>query len=303
LIFLMPFIGGWNLGHRFNVLFLACLIAGAGLLTYLAFAQDLSDPHYLQAVENTRRDADRVKNLASSPAGIPVTGALSLLRQDPLTQGPRLFARHCASCHRYDGHDALGILPSDPPSAPDLKGFASRDWLAGFLDPDQITSPDYFGGTEFADGKMVRYVRRHLSDLSPEQRENLDKVIAALSAEAQLPAQTDLDARDAVRIAEGKELLVDEFGCVDCHQFHLPDDAATAPDLTAYGSREWLIDFIVNPAHHRFYGDNNDRMPAFGNEEILSPLEIGLLADWLRGEWYEPPQPLNSAIISPGLSE
>jgi mono/diheme cytochrome c family protein len=137
---------------------------------------------------------------------------------------------------------------------------------------------------------MARYVRRHLSDLSPERRENLDKVIAALSAEAQLPAQSDLDARDAVRIAEGKELLVDHFGCVDCHEFHLPDDAATAPGLTGYGSRDWLINFIANPEHQRFYGENNDRMPAFGNEEILSSLEIGLLADWLRGDWYQPEQ-------------
>src|SRR5207253_3051006 len=36
LMFLMPFIGRWQLGHRFNLGFLCCLLAGAGLLTYLA---------------------------------------------------------------------------------------------------------------------------------------------------------------------------------------------------------------------------------------------------------------------------
>jgi len=29
-------------------------------------------------------------------------------------------------------------------------------------------------------------------------------------------------------------------------------------------------------------------MPAFGADNILKAEEIELLADWLRGEWYEP---------------
>jgi len=29
-------------------------------------------------------------------------------------------------------------------------------------------------------------------------------------------------------------------------------------------------------------------MPAFGDEGILSEAEIGLVADWLRGDWYLP---------------
>jgi len=29
-------------------------------------------------------------------------------------------------------------------------------------------------------------------------------------------------------------------------------------------------------------------MPAFGSEQILDAQSIGLIADWLRGEWYEP---------------
>ena len=78
--------------------------------------------------------------------------------------------------------------------------------------------------------------------------------------------------------------------CIDCHQFHKKDEDATAPDLTGYGSRKWLISFITNPAHPSFYGKRNDRMPAFGTEQILSPQAIGLVADWLRGAWYEPAQ-------------
>lgn len=73
-------------------------------------------------------------------AGAPPEGALALLKADPLTQGPRLFARHCSSCHRYDGHDGTGRQivvaigdPHDkktepvPASAPDLGKFGTRE--------------------------------------------------------------------------------------------------------------------------------------------------------------------------------
>ena len=74
----------------------------------------------------------------------------------------------------------------------------------------------------------------------------------------------------------------------DCHRFHSQDDDATGPDLTGYGSRAWLLRFLHNPAHADFYGARNDRMPAFGEKQMLDAEALGLLADWLRGEWYEP---------------
>jgi ubiquinol-cytochrome c reductase cytochrome b subunit len=89
-------------------------------------------------------------------------------------------------------------------------------------------------------------------------------------------------------IEEGKTLLRNEVGCTDCHQFHQLDEDATGPDLTGYGSRKWLINFITNPAHADFYGERNERMPKFGEDGILSEQQIGLVADWLRGAWYEP---------------
>jgi ubiquinol-cytochrome c reductase cytochrome b subunit len=45
---------------------------------------------------------------------------------------------------------------------------------------------------------------------------------------------------------------------------------------------------ISNPKSPHYYGDENDRMPAFADEKILDAPSIGLLADWLRGQWYEP---------------
>ena len=32
-------------------------------------------------------------------------------------------------------------------------------------------------------------------------------------------------------------------------------------------------------------------MPAFGQDKVLDDHAIGLIADWLRGDWYEPSQP------------
>ncbi len=48
---------------------------------------------------------------------------------------------------------------------------------------------------------------------------------------------------------------------------------------------------ISNPQRERFYaGDRNDRMPAFvvdpanANGNLLTPRELDLLVEWLRGE-------------------
>lgn len=284
----MPILGRWRLGHRFNLAFLSAVLLGALLLTWQAKEEDRGKPEFQAAVAQARRNAERVVVLAGSPTGIPTSGAVTLLRQDPLTQGPRLFAQNCASCHRFGGHDGLGSPVAEAPSAPDLKGFGSREWLAGMLDPARVDGPEYYGGTRFQEGKMVRFVKQKVARYTTEQREALDKVIAAVSAEAALPAQAEREAQEAALIAQGRELAREELSCTDCHQFGKPDEDATAPDLTGWASREWLIGIISNPAHTRFYGSRNDRMPAFAETGQLDPTSIALIADWLRGDWYRP---------------
>ena len=188
---------------------------------------------------------------------------------------------------RLKAGQVLKIQP--PPSASDLKGFASREWLSGLIDPANIDGPSYFGNSKLREGKMVKFVKKDVAHYSTEQKEKLKKVIAALSAEAKLPSQRAADEQNGPLIAEGKALLTSaEMRCTECHQFHKPDEDATAPDLTAYGSREWLIGLITNPAHNRYYGKRNDRMPKFGEDKILDAQAIGLLADWLRGDWDKP---------------
>jgi len=286
----MPFVGKWKLGHRFNLGFLWAMLAGVGLLTYLARTEDAASPEFVLAVQSAERDAARVIVLAQSPDGIPTAGAVTLLRNDALTQGPKLFAKNCASCHRYDGHDGLGSQPKDKISASDLKGFASREWIAGLLDPARVDSLHYFGGSKQKTGKMVKFVKEDIAEFDAAQKAQLQKLIIGLSAEAGLKAQSAADTRDAVVIAEGRKLVSSTaMNCTDCHKFHAEGtDDPSAPDLTGYGSREWLLAFISDPSHARFYGERNDRMPAYGPDKILTAAEIGLVTDWLRGEWYEP---------------
>jgi ubiquinol-cytochrome c reductase cytochrome b subunit len=283
LLIVMPFIGHWRLGHRFNLAFLAIVLAGAGLLTVLAKAQDNRDPIYRAALEEAERSAARVQMLAKN--GISREGALALLHNDPFTQGPKLFARHCASCHRYDGHNGLGLVSTEGQTAPDLKDFASREWLAKFIDPAHIATSNFFGGTRFKEGKMARFVNRDIPKFTPAQTEELKKVIMAVSAEANLPSQREADQRELTVIEQGRVLATSEgMRCTECHQFRKKDEDATAPDLTGYGSAEWLTAMIKNPAHERFYGKRNDRMPIFGEENRLDDKSIAMIVAWLRGE-------------------
>ncbi|MBG86700.1 MAG: menaquinol-cytochrome C reductase [Verrucomicrobiales bacterium] len=297
-MFVMPFLGGWKLGHRFNVFFIVVLLVGAGYLTWEAMDADKRNPEYQAALVQSDKDSHRVVELARG-LGIPPEGAVTLLVNDPKTQGPKLFAQNCASCHRYDGHDGLGNEPADPQSAPDLLGVGSREWLTRFLNPEHIGTTNFFGNTAFKNGQMVKWVNRKLknhfknesemTDDELDDREELNQVIFAISAEAQLHYQAEVDAADFPDADDRKDLIFDS-ACIDCHNYEdeYEPGETDGPDLTGYGSRQWLTELISNPANPKHYGENNDRMPAFGEKQMLTEPQIGVLVSWLRQEWYEP---------------
>ena len=342
-MFLMPIVGRWQLGHRFNVAFTFGLLAGAALLTGLAWNEDYCSlwiaksrlaeaaalfdetggdagkllaavggdaakargiarqfpaveryrrsESFLAAVKAARADAERAAELAGRPERIPPGGALELVRRDPASQGPRLFAQHCGSCHAH-------VAPSDPraaellakASAPNLHGFGTAAWMQGLLDPHQVAGPAYFGNTAHEDGDMVGFVQGDLQDRDAWTPADVAAVVAAMAAEA------GLDERPPARelLDRGRELVASDDRCGACHRFgDNGTELGTACDLTGWGSRAWLVGIITDPAHERFYGDSNDRMPSFGKAveggmPLLTQEQIGLLADWLRGEWYRP---------------
>ena len=340
-LFLMPIIGRWNLGHRFNVAFTLAVIAGAGLLTGLALNEDyyalwvdkaaLADAQklydetdgdeaklaaalggdtakiaamerqwkklekirhsqaFLDAAAQAKVDAARAIELAGRPERIPPAGMLELVRSDAKSQGPRLFAQHCASCHAHVdpvAPEAATQLASS--SAANLFGFGTAAWMRGLLDPDQVAGPAYFGNTAHKDGDMVNFVQGDLQVADFWTKDDIAAVVAALSAES---GRAEPGVAPAV-IARGRELVASDERCGSCHRFgDNGTDVGTACDLTGWGSREWLVGIIVDPTHERFYGDTNDRMPSFGTAAEgatprLTEAQIGLIADWLRGTWY-----------------
>jgi ubiquinol-cytochrome c reductase cytochrome b subunit len=289
-LMLMPFLARWKFGHRLNVIAVCAGVIGYAALTGLTWFRDLRDPKQQAALGRAHADAARAKLIAQTVRGLPPDGMLSVLSRDAVTQGPRLFALKCASCHAFDGHDGLGRPLATPASAADLAGFGSRNWLRGFLDPAHLVTPRYWGETAFAKppegkkvSKMVTFVTEDIAGYSPEQKAQLEKVVIALSAEAKLASQAADDTLDAAVIAEGRALLGEGgLACTDCHKWR--EETSGRPDLDGWASRQWTIDFIRNPAHERFYGKNNDRMPAYGEKGELTSEQIGMIVDWMRGE-------------------
>jgi ubiquinol-cytochrome c reductase cytochrome b subunit len=292
--------------RRMSMVLRALLVligAGAwGTLTVTPLARDRQDEDFRRSHLEGAERAARARELADHQ-GVPPEGAIALLRSDPKTQGPILFERHCASCHSHTDQNGQGIAAREP-SAPNLYGFGSHEWIAGLLNRDKIAGPHYFGTSAKAAGEMVSTIADMFDkadgEKQPAARDNLlqqlDKVAWALADEAGLPALATRDDAARAMIAEGRKLLEGGLSCTDCHRFRDKGDLGAAPDLTGYASREWLIGMISDPQHQRFYpGQLNDRMPAFAKHptrpeaNVLSPLEVRLLVDWLRREWYEPP--------------
>lgn len=277
---------------RISVVVLFC--GGWSWLTLSSVLRDRDDADFQQSESHLAQLSSRARKLADGE-GVPVEGAVALLRNDPKTQGPLLFARHCANCHSHADGDGNGIVAAEP-SAPNLYGFASRGWIAGLLDPHRIAGPDYFGRTKMAKGDMVGHVRDAFDAATTAKErakfaEGMDAIAAALAAEAGLSNPANPDDALKARIAQGARLIA--ANCTDCHKFHDKGELGSAPDLTEYGSRKWLRGMIADPNQSRYYGDGrNDRMPAFhakphdpsGN--LLSDRELDLVIAWLRREWY-----------------
>src|SRR6185436_19240242 len=60
-LILMPIIGRWRLGHRFNLGFTCILLFGAAVLTAIAVRHDAKDVDYNASLRTAHRDAERVK--------------------------------------------------------------------------------------------------------------------------------------------------------------------------------------------------------------------------------------------------
>src|SRR5207244_3034452 len=95
-LLLMPFVGRWKLGRAFNIAFGLGIATAIAILTTLALREDSHNAEYQAAAKRGLENGRRVVELAHAYGGVPPQGALTLLRDDPYTQGPILFKQHCA---------------------------------------------------------------------------------------------------------------------------------------------------------------------------------------------------------------
>lgn len=319
LIALMPFIGHWKLGHRFNIAFTLALLLGAGFLTAIALKEDGANKNYQAAVKAAEYEGHRAAELAKH-FGIPPTGALSLLKEDARIQGPKLFKRYCAGCHRYNGHDGLEQIPMSEidengkkkqieaaPTAADLGHFGSRQWVTSVLtDYHTIFAPLNNEGEKsqrFLTGEMAGWAKENADALKKaENAESLKGLVEFIVAQS---GRHDFEPYDPALVAAGKEIFKGgklpngtlTANCTDCHALKPVDgseslgDGAGAgyPTLTGYAGKVWLEAFIKNPGDESFYGTDHNAMPAF--DAKLSEKEFRQLVNWLVGDYFRSPNP------------
>jgi ubiquinol-cytochrome c reductase cytochrome b subunit len=277
-----------SFAHALSMLMVVGLLCGVVFLTYEAVAADRPpadlSKEQVAALESRERDehlarkslheklkeaekrAGRAVELARF--GIPAEGARNLLRHDPLTQGKDLFQRTCAVCHTHGAE-----CKNNKPTAPDLAGFGTEEWLNRFL--NNPAHPDYFGRTRLttmSEWMESNFPNTGLNDkqaakLGAEERSTLEKDRSDLRSLAKWlamhprkdSAESNIDTfRDGVR-------LFKERGCTECHTYE-GKGGKRGPDLTGYGDQDWVRLTVMAPYHSSRYGIRN-LMPAFRDLE------------------------------------
>jgi ubiquinol-cytochrome c reductase cytochrome b subunit len=258
-----------RLGAAFRMLVVCGGMAGWGTLTYLAVARDWSDPAFLAARASERQLAERARELAK-PGSIPPEGAIALLRDDPQTRGPILFADNCAACHRHGDHFRVGD------EAADLANFGTESWIRELL--DDPGSLRFFGRTKLT--RMKKWVEENLRDLGPQERIEINLTAKWLAGQPRGVPKED----DKSEFGKGYEAF--NKWCIECHSYEGEGGTNIAgPDFTGYGSPEWIRQMLVAPNSAERYGKKSS-MPSFA--EKLSERELEMLVGWLTRDQNNP---------------
>jgi ubiquinol-cytochrome c reductase cytochrome b subunit len=266
-----------NVGHLLNKVFIWALAAGVVVLTVMAFYEDANDKGHQAALTEAHRDGQRAIELASGPDKIPVEGAVSLLRKDPFTQGPRLFAQHCAGCHRYNGHDGRGSRVRDAaadktapaviakPTAADLGSFANRDWMTAIVTDYSdhfawMKNSQWFidAQAKSAAGESVEFINPDSSEMADWTSGNLESLKSAENAD-NVKALVEFLASEAghagtvydtALVEKGRDIAINgtwagtlkDTSCASCHDT-IGQDFPAVPDDSAAGSYPTLAKY------------------------------------------------------------
>jgi quinol-cytochrome oxidoreductase complex cytochrome b subunit/mono/diheme cytochrome c family protein len=227
--------------------------------------QELIPPQGVVTFQAERAGADLMaaRAILLASRGVPEEGAKYLLRHDPWTRGPDLFREHCAGCHSFTVEGVNGFPVTAPNKASDLSGFGTARWIRGLLhDPGD---PHYFGNTKLSGmRKWAKSVQAKQAEMSAaqkaEQEHQYDLIAQWLGTHPHArPQETTGD------LAEGyKAFSQKRGGCISCHGF-AGSGGESAPDLTGYGSAEWIRLMVMSPNHPKRYPATNE-MPAFRSD-------------------------------------
>ena len=92
------------------------------------------------------------------------------------------------------------------------------------------------------------------------REESVDAVGNEIQLQPLPTEETCMDAPDYHdRHAEGKKAFFKKKSCAVCHTVD-KDGGETGPNLTDYGSAEWIRFMMMSPAHTERHGDNNQKI-------------------------------------------
>lgn len=314
-------------GHRFNKLFIWGMTAVIVVLTVMAISEDRADPDHQAALAEASRDAHRAHELASGPDLIPPEGAMEMMRNDPFTRGPRLFAKNCAACHRWNGHNGRGVIvlerqevlqpdgtSHDPrqytsvtavPTAADLGNFGSREWMKGVV----LNYSDHFAWLKNAqwyqqaqeageevlspdDSEMADWSGDAEALAAPENAADIDALVEFLVSETGHHGMT----ADQALVERGRAIAVEgdwDLGvsCADCHSTIGQEFSTSDDDADGYPSMAHYgsADWLKDFIRH----PGAERHYGEKNRmpgygpQKLSDADLDLLVRWMTGDYPE----------------
>ena len=277
-LFLLPMVDKvlpGRMGRVASGSFLATVGGTAAILIGIGIYRDSQSPAFQSARAKADRSASRASLLANRD-GVPPDGSSYVLGLDPLHRGGEIFARKCLGCH------SMGMVTSEPASAPDLHAFGSYDWIRGLLEkPD---SPSYFGHAPQCDGMST------WKEQSKLDAKGLDEVASYVASFATIPPEMtpqEWQADPTVKAHPGR--LAYQRECAQCHTMGDPSALGKmmqpAPDLFAWGSDRWAARMIREPDATKHYGylGADQVMPAFGGQ--LTSRDVDTLVRFLKGNF------------------
>jgi quinol-cytochrome oxidoreductase complex cytochrome b subunit/mono/diheme cytochrome c family protein len=197
-----------------------------------------------------------------------------------------------------DGSVVRGVQESKP-TASDLKGFGTREWVRGLL--EDPSDPRYFGRNPALKG-MKDWKKK--TKLSPTELDTVADFVAELAKVEPGENQEDWYGRaysGKLEETAGAKLFVKD--CGQCHVVGEPGlitegGLMDAPNLFAYGSKDWIRQMVLTPEAEHLYGylDDEDRMPGFAGR--LSDSDLDTLLRFLTGD-YVPPGPAGAPAEEP----